>query len=634
MNILQNLNSFISAFGCLVVGTILISLWRKDRDRLYIRDYAYNSFFSFGTAILFNLYSSTGAGYADVLIYPLSLCVAFDDYFLVTTGLRICKVTPNKYFSATYIAFFFLIGTIPAFPYNMYAVLAAAVVSTQILAVFMTRRLWYRGNPIRWLGLTIAATSLADVSIAIYGADAIPIQNQINLFLRSLIGFGILFAQMERANIKKRDVEIALTYRETHDKLTGLPNRRSLFGRLEALVAADDKSPVTLILVNINRFRLFSQGGDYSMGDHVLLAVADRLSSIAKADAKLAKLGGDEFAVLIENEAAVSRISRELRAINEAPIIAKGHEYYINVSMGLSTSFAYKNDPDSMLRAAQAAVIQAKKTPGTTLIAAEPRYEESLGRTLEHEQSIRAAILDNEFVLYYQPKLDATTRELTSFEALARWDRPGSGFVSPIEFISVAERIAMITCLGTKLLELACRQMYMWRREFGYCVPVAVNVSPYQLLDQNFVEVIRGLIADHELPPEMLTLEITESAAIQDLDKTREQLRDLELIGVKVAMDDFGTGFSSLGVLRELPLKTIKIDRALIDPLPEESAVAVVKAICQLAEALNMTVVAEGVETEAHARAAQEAGCQELQGYLFAKPLPHELAATWLKNKA
>ena len=145
---------------------------------------------------------------------------------------------------------------------------------------------------------------------------------------------------------------------------------------------------------------------------------------------------------------------------------------------------------------------------------------------------------------------------------------------------------------------------------------------------------IRGLIADHELPPEMLTLEITESAAIQDLDKTREQLRDLELIGVKVAMDDFGTGFSSLGVLRELPLKTIKIDRALIDPLPEESAVAVVKAICQLAEALNMTVVAEGVETEAHARAAQEAGCQELQGYLFAKPLPHELAATWLENKA
>jgi len=549
------------------------------------------------------------------------------------TGMRISQYEPNWYFKLTYPLFFFLIGAIPHYPLNMYLVVSSAIVTTLTLAVFMTRRLWSRGNPIRWLGLTISISSLADALIAIYGTDAIPSQNLINLVLRVMIGTGILFAQMERANVKKMNVEIALTYRERHDKLTGLPNRRALFSRLEALVAAEDKTPHTLILININRFRLFSQGGDYSIGDHVLLAVADKLNTIARADGQVSRLGGDEFAILIENETAVARISRDLRAINEAPIIAKGHEYYINVSMGLSTSVAYKNNPDSMLRAAQAAVIQAKKTPGTTLITAEPRYEESLSRTLEHEQSIRAAILNNEFILHYQPKVDAQTRELTSFEALARWDRPGSGFVSPMEFISVAERIAMITCLGTKLLELACRQMYMWRRDFGYCVPVAVNVSPYQLLDVNFVAVIRGLIADHDLPPEMLTLEITESAAINDLEKTGIQLHDLEAIGVKVAMDDFGTGFSSLGVLRELPLKVIKIDRALIDPLPEESAVAVVTAICQLAKALHMTVVAEGVETEEHAAAAQAAGCHELQGYLFSKPLPQEVAATWLRNK-
>lgn len=635
MGPLQNLNSFISAIGSIVVGLILISLWKKEKDRLYIRDYAYNSFFAFGTAVLFNVYASAVPTdwYAEVVIYPLALCVAFDNYYLMTTGLRISKIVPNKWFSFIYILFFFLIGAIPPFPYNMNAVLATAVVTTQILAVFMTRRLWHRGNPVRWLGLTIAATSLADVSIAIFGSDAIPIQNQINLFLRSLIGSGMLFAQMERANMKKMDVEIALGYRETHDKLTGLPNRRELFDHLAALVAVEKKSQITLILVNINRFRLFSQGGDYSMGDHVLLAVASKLNSIARADGKVAKLGGDEFAILIEDETAVTRISRELRAINESPIIAKGHEYYINVSMGLSTSFAYKNDPDSMLRAAQAAVIQAKKTPGTTLITAEPRFEESLSRKLEHEQSIRNAILDNEFVLYYQPKVDATTRELISFEALARWNRAGSSFVSPIEFINVAERIAMINCLGGKLLELACRQMYLWRRDFGFCVPVAVNISPYQLMDANFVEIIRGLIADHELPPEMLTLEITESSAINDLEKTGEQLRDLDSIGVKVAMDDFGTGFSSLGVLRELPLNTIKIDRSLIEPLPEESAVAVVTAICQLAQALNMKVVAEGVESEAHAISAQMAGCHELQGYLFSKPLPSEIATTWLRNK-
>jgi EAL domain-containing protein (putative c-di-GMP-specific phosphodiesterase class I) len=285
-----------------------------------------------------------------------------------------------------------------------------------------------------------------------------------------------------------------------------------------------------------------------------------------------------------------------------------------------------------LLRAANAALHVAKRTPGTSHKLAEKEFERGSSNALEQEQALRSGIDSAEFHLVYQPKVNARTGQLTSFEALARWSRPSVGQVSPIEFIAASERTGLVSMLGTALLKQACRQIASWTEQYGSCVPVAVNVSPLQLLDPGFPTLVAQILQACKVDPQWLTLEITESSAVQNMDQTVQQVAQLHSMGVHVAMDDFGTGFSSLSMLRTLRLHTVKIDRSLITPLPSADAVAVVHAICQLAQALRLNVVAEGVETEDQASAARDAGCAELQGFLYAMPLSPEDAAAWLEQ--
>ncbi len=223
--------------------------------------------------------------------------------------------------------------------------------------------------------------------------------------------------------------------------------------------------------------------------------------------------------------------------------------------------------------------------------------------------------------LCYQPKVEARDGQLVGFEALARWDRPGVGMVSPQLFIKAAETTGLIVELGTLLLRSACQQIAQWQEEGIACVPVAVNVSPIQLLNSQFPMIVVEALAEFSVPAHLLTLEITESAAVESLEHTQSQLWKLRELGISIAMDDFGSGFSSLSMLRQLPLNAVKIDKALIDPLPSVEGTAVVRAICQLSAALGLKVVAEGVETQQQATAAGAAGCDEFQGYFFGKPL-------------
>jgi len=238
----------------------------------------------------------------------------------------------------------------------------------------------------------------------------------------------------------------------------------------------------------------------------------------------------------------------------------------------------------------------------------------------------------DEFRLVYQPKVDAKTGALVGFEALARWDRPGLGRIGPNEFIPAAERTGLIGPLGNLILTLACHQIAEWREVFGKMVPIAVNVSPLQLLDPGFPDLVVRTLRHFDVPAELLTLEITESAAVTHMEQAREQISQMRAHGIEVALDDFGTGFSSLNMLRSLPLSTVKIDRSLIDPMPAPDATAVVKAICDLAAVLHIDVVAEGVETPAHASAALGAGCNVLQGFYYAQPLEPEAAAAWMRK--
>ncbi|HNV60175.1 MAG TPA: bifunctional diguanylate cyclase/phosphodiesterase [Rhodoferax sp.] len=428
----------------------------------------------------------------------------------------------------------------------------------------------------------------------------------------------------------------ALLHQAMHDELTGLPNRaamiRSLHKRCEP---AEPNSKFVLVLMNIDRFKLFNEAHGHSMGDEVLRAMGQVLRATMDSDCEVMRLAGDEFALVSapngSGDTAVEMVTR-IRNLLVNPLQVSGQEFFLDASIGIALYPNSARDAESLLRAANAAMHVAKRTPGTSHRLAEKEFERGSSNALEQEQALRAGIDRGEFELVYQPKVNAHTGRMTSLEALARWRRPEVGQVSPVEFIAAAERTGLISALGTALLKKACQQVAHWLKQYGTCVPVAVNVSPLQLLDPRFPNLVAQTLKDCGVAAQWLTLEITESSAVQNMDQTRLQVEHLRDMGVQVAMDDFGTGFSSLNMLRSLRLHTVKIDRGLIDPLPSPDAVAVVRAICQLADALHLHVVAEGVETTGPASAAREAGCSELQGYLYSKPLVVQDVGPWLQR--
>ncbi|MGV7210451.1 putative bifunctional diguanylate cyclase/phosphodiesterase [Oxalobacteraceae bacterium A2-2] len=422
-----------------------------------------------------------------------------------------------------------------------------------------------------------------------------------------------------------------LQHQATHDELTGLPNRSMLVPLLKQYCVPDG-SPCTLVVLNIDRFKLFNQSQGHVAGDHVLQAFAAKLHEVLGPHASLLRLGGDEFGIIEPDALGARDLSWRLHNACLQPLEVPDGEYFIDASMGMAVFPTHARKPEGLLRAANAAMYQAKRTPGTSMVVAEQRFEQMSVQALEHEQALRRSFKSSEVYLDYQPKIDATSGELLGFEALARWQRPGYGSVSPVEFIQIAEHTGLITELGGMLLREACRQIAEWLAAYGDCLPVAVNVSPVQLLNAGFLQMVEDALQRYAVPARYLTLEITESAAVNNLEETRLQLQQLRELGVVVAMDDFGTGFSSLSMLRRLPLSILKIDRGLVEPLPAPDAVAVVTAICQLADALKLRVVAEGVETEEQAAAARAAGCQEFQGFLYAPPLSAAQAGERLRR--
>lgn len=430
----------------------------------------------------------------------------------------------------------------------------------------------------------------------------------------------------------------ALVYQAIHDELTGLPNRAAMIQSLRKRCdSVESKNRFVLVLMNIDRFKLFNEAHGPSMGDEVLKAMGHALRTCMDRDCEIMRLAGDEFAMLCSShnssDTAVDLVTR-VRHLLAKPLLVSGQEFFLDASLGIALYPNSARDAESLLRAANAAMHVAKRTPGTSYRLAEKAFERGSSNALEQEQALRAGIERGEFQLVYQPKVHAHTGQLTSFEALARWSRPGVGQVSPVEFIAAAERTGLIGALGTSLLKQACQQIAQWLALYGHCVPVAVNVSPFQLLDARFPTLVANTLQSCGIDARWLTLEITESSAVQNLEQTTLQVEQLRGMGVHVAMDDFGTGFSSLNMLRSLRLHTVKIDRGLIEPLPSPDAIAVVRAICQLADALHLHVVAEGVETPEQAFAARDAGCGELQGYLYSRALSVSDVGPWLERLA
>lgn len=424
-----------------------------------------------------------------------------------------------------------------------------------------------------------------------------------------------------------------ILYRATHDNLTGLPNRNLLleqFGRL--ITESDQQSRVGIFILNIDRFRLFNSAHGFGLGDEILQSLAAVLQAALASRGTIFHIGIDEFAVLIHSQ--VNQNNRDVEdliiAAISKPLKVSIGEFYIDVSIGCALYPEHGSHVEQLIRASNSAMHLAKTKPGTQLVYADSDDADVACDLLALEQALRIGIKQQEIFLCYQPKVDAVTHRLLGFEALARWNRKGYGLVSPQKFIQAAENTGLIVELGTLIIRIVCRQLAQWRAAAIDCLPVAVNVSALQLLNSQFPDIVMDILTEFKVPVHLLTLEITESAAIENLEQTQNQLKKLRELGISIAMDDFGTGFSSLSMLRTLPLSSLKIDKALIDPLPEQESTAVVHAICQLAAALGLRVVAEGLETLQQAEAARLAGCHEFQGYFFGKPLNIEDALALL----
>lgn len=442
----------------------------------------------------------------------------------------------------------------------------------------------------------------------------------------------VLADAMHSRAVQKRMRHLAL-----HDELTDLPNRTLFLDRIaHALLRADrEPKPSAVFVVDLDHFKLVNDGLGHEAGDELLRKVAPRLAGAIRRQDTLARLGGDEFAVLCEqlpSEDAATRIAGKIASALEEPIALGGEEHVISASIGIALSSPASCAAD-LLRDADAAMFQAKVSGrGGFEVFDREMHERVLGR-VRTESALRTALAAEEIHLHYQPLISLQTGQIVGAEALARWRHAEWGPVSPAEFIAVAEESGLIHPLGAQMLRRAARECAGWREHPGFD-GVAVNVSTRQLLHPDEVaRVLREAIAAEGLQPDFLTIEITESVLIEQLEAARNALEALGELGVRLSLDDFGTGYSSLSYLANLNFQSVKIDRMLIEKIvASPKAAALAAAIVRMGHALGQQVIAEGVETLEQATRLRELDCDIAQGFYFAMPVSPEAFTTLLQS--
>jgi diguanylate cyclase (GGDEF)-like protein len=412
----------------------------------------------------------------------------------------------------------------------------------------------------------------------------------------------------------------SLRHLAEHDALTGLPNRRLLEQRLSA------RTPDGLLLLDLDGFQDVNDRLGHAVGDDLLMAITARLQALLGPDEVLARTGGDEFAILTPDggdpATVVARADAVLAALRQ-PVTTCGHTLYITASIGLRLADAAA-DPAHLLGDADLALYAAKAAGKDCAVRYEPALRDRQTERIRIVERLRLALPADEFAVHYQPIVDLATARTVAVEALARWLPTNGNPVGPDVFIPAAEDSGLIIALGEWILRRACTDAAVWHREHG--ITVTVNVSPRQLADSGFTAKVRRSLTDSGLPATALTLEITEGILIGAGTQAAQALAHLETLradGVRIAIDDFGTGYSSLAYLRDLPIDTLKIDRSLMPADDHDHRqIALVRAVIDLARSLQLTTVAEGVETPFHAALLHTLDCDRGQGYHFARPMP------------
>ncbi|MFN6460687.1 MAG: EAL domain-containing protein [Nostoc sp. DedVER02] len=438
---------------------------------------------------------------------------------------------------------------------------------------------------------------------------------------------------------QRQQVEEKIRYQALHDMLTGLPNRL-LFNELLSKTlpnATRNNESLAVIFLDLDRFKVINDTLGHTLGDQLLKSVSQRLQDLLRGGDTIARWGGDEFTILLPRVTDIEEVTqvayRILQAL-EDPFHLQGHELYVTASLGIALLDNNSPDAETLIQHADAALYYAKDKGRNNYQFYSVSLSAKNPELLTLEKSLRYALERDEFTVYYQPRVNIATGEITGMEALLRWQHPEMGLVAPSVFIPLAEESGLIIAIGEWVLRAACIQNKIWQDAGLPPITMAVNLSLKQFRQPKLVEIITTVLEQTGLEARFLELEIMETTAIEDLGFTRTVLEELKQMGVCISIDDFGTGHSSLSRLQLLPLHTLKIDQSFVKDLKPDSKVAhIIKAIVTLGQSLGLKLTAEGVETEEQLEFLKSINCDEIQGYLFYRPLSVQKATEILESK-
>ncbi|KAA9023908.1 putative bifunctional diguanylate cyclase/phosphodiesterase [Niallia endozanthoxylica] len=426
--------------------------------------------------------------------------------------------------------------------------------------------------------------------------------------------------ELEKANKE-------ILYLAQYDTLTGLTNRNYFNIQMEQAIteAKENRQQLAVMFIDLDRFKMINDTYGHRIGDLLLEEASRRIVSAVEDKDIVSRQGGDEFILLLKDvspdgaEVTVKKILQYL----SSPFNLDGKEIHCTLSMGISCFPGDGMDAETLIKYADLAMYKVKETGRNNYKFFNKAMNEEISTKLLLENDLRKALLKNELEVYYQPQLDLQTNRIVAVEALLRWHHPDKGFMSPAEFIPIAEETGLIVPIGEWVLKEACKQTKLWRDQ-GHDLSISVNLSNQQLISNTIVEVIKEITSQTELNPQYLTLEITESMAITNLTDTLNKLKELQDFGVNISLDDFGTGYSSLSYLSTLPIDSVKIDKSFINDITNKTKKEIVKSVSSIAHSRGLTVVAEGVEEEEQLNIVRSLGIGMIQGYYLSKPIPSE----------
>ena len=433
--------------------------------------------------------------------------------------------------------------------------------------------------------------------------------------------------------------EEKIRYLAYYDSLTDLPNRTLFHDRLDHALEMINRNgkEVAVFIIDLDRFKMINDSLGHDIGDLFLQSVAKSIKKSTRATDTIARVGGDEFAMVIEGITSVQGVievaSKILASLSVTHFIQE-NELTSSGSVGISMSTPENRDKKLLLKQADLAMYKSKEGGGNRYNFFSSEMKSHAHQLLILENELRKALDKEEFIVHYQPKINVQTNKIVGMEALVRWIHPEKGLIPPLNFITVAEETGLIIPIGKWVLEEACRQTSRWH-QLGYdSLTISINISPKQFYYKNFVEDVQTAIIESGLSPRYVELEITESSTMTDIERTIEILNTFREFGLRISMDDFGTGFSSLGLLNKLPLDVLKVDRGFIKDISENGENGeLAKLIIAMAKSLKLHVIAEGIETQTHVDFLKKNKCDEFQGFFCSPPISADLTTKMLKDE-